>query len=234
MNLDREIAKKALTDGFCLLYGEKFRNFFDTVGEEIIELGITNGRAHFVSQGLHSFDKSNLWIHLEHFTPKHFSTVEECIDAIKMELKPFLSENQIDTYLVERPYVSFCKSDFAYPVNNKILFNKISNKLKKVKPVPVKEIPSFDYFKQFPTYRTHSDSVNLYTEGGFGLDQYSYDEVEYNLKEGEHSYLAEAIPYKYHQLGSVLVREELRLELIDRIKNNKIVRVLPNQRRNSF
>jgi len=36
MKIDREIASKALTDSFCLLYGENFRTLFEENGENLL------------------------------------------------------------------------------------------------------------------------------------------------------------------------------------------------------
>ena len=220
MNLDRELSKKSLTDGFCLLYGEKYRVLFDTVGGELIELGIKSGKDYFTKYSLHKAHQSGLYIMVEHFEPnKIYKNVEEFKSTVIKELTPFLSNIDIKKLLVEQPYVSFNSSNFAVPIKNNI-FEKISNGLKNIKPTPVKKIPSFDYFKQFLIFDSCKKSINLSTESGLGLDQFNYESVKYYLEEGEEFYLPKAIPFKYHQLGSTLIREELRMKMIDKIKEN--------------
>lgn len=44
MKLDREKGTKALNEGFVMIFGEKHRELFETKGEELIELGIKNGK----------------------------------------------------------------------------------------------------------------------------------------------------------------------------------------------
>jgi hypothetical protein len=219
MKLDREIAKKSLTDGFCSLYGEKYRNLFDSVGEEIIELGRKNGEKHFFNQALHNTETAGVWINVKFFKPNSLlNNVDELKNTILSDLSPFLSSENIEKLFTEQPYTSFQNSNFAPPSDRKNLFSKIENVLDNIKPTPIKKIAFFDYFKQFPIYDTHQKSVNLSTEGGLGLDQFHYKSVKYYLEEGEECYVSEAIPYKYHQLGSILIREEMRLNLINEIK----------------
>jgi hypothetical protein len=223
MNINRELSKNSLTDGFCLLYGEKYRDLFNTIGEQIIDLGIENGRKHFYEQALYKIENySPIWINIKFFKPdSSFNTIEELKNTVRTELKPFLPTNSIEKLFEEQPYRSFQDSHYAYPrdTNKTGLFSKIVDELENVKPKPTKKI-NFKYFKQFPIYDTHQKTVNLSTEGGFGLDQFYYEEVKYYLEEGEECYLSEAIPFKYHLIGSVLIREEMRLNLIKEIKKH--------------
>lgn len=207
MNLNREISKKTLTDGFCLLYGENHRNMFDKYGEEYIQLGIFNGKNYFYNTILHIATR------VLGYEIIRGDNNEDIVKTLKL----FLSDEDIQfIFKGEYEYVSI--SNFAIPKKSEKVFQKISKELNNIKPTPIKKIESFDYFKQFPIYDTHKKNINLYTEGGFGLDQFNYQSVKYYLDENEEFYLAEAIPYKYHQLGSTLIREELRLDLIDKIK----------------
>ena len=216
MKLDREIAKKSLTDGFCLLYGEKYRDLFNSEGDIFIDRGIEKGREHYLKMSYNKAYDANLWIFVEHFSSTIYSNVEELIATMSNELKPFLPEDFIDNMFKEKDYNSIEGNFYTdYPFSK-----KIDNTLKNVKPIPNKEL-QFEYFEQFPIYDGHT-SVNLATEGGLGLDQFNFDNVEYYLEEHEEFYLSEAIVYKYSQLGNILVREELRLEMIEKIKNNVI------------
>jgi len=219
MKLDRAIASKTLTDNFCLLYGEKFRGLFETNGEKIIDLGIENGKKHYTQYAIHNTTRTSVIALIKFFNPnKDYNTVEEMKAAITKQLKPFLSNKDITKILTEKEYSSFNESKFAYPDGIEPLQNAIIKGIGKSKPTPTKAI-NFDYFKQFPVFDTHR-SVNLATEAGLGLDQFNYKEVKYYLEENEEFYLSEAIAYKYHGLGSVLAREELRAEMVEKIKAN--------------
>lgn len=223
MNLDREISKKALTDGFCLLYGEEYRELFDSVGEELIELGIENGRLQFKQSALTSINNGKISYRIQFFEPNDkYKNVEDLKTIIRKEFDPFLSKNEINDLFIEQSRNSRSTDKFAFPFEKDIkgLFQKIPKALENIQPKPVQKNPSFLYFKQFPIYDTCKKSLTLASESGFGLSQFDYDSVKYYLEENEEVYLAEAIPYKYHQLGSTLVREELRLDLLDKIKKN--------------
>ena len=96
------------------MYGEKYRILFDTVGEEIIELGIKNGREYFNEYALREINDSNLWMNFKWFKPNEkFSTQDELKNLIRSELKPFLSEDEIENCLLEKSYKSFSESNFA-------------------------------------------------------------------------------------------------------------------------
>jgi hypothetical protein len=184
MNINREISKNTLTDGFCLLYGEKYRNLFNTIGDELIDIGIKNGEKHFYEQALYEIENSTFYVRIEFFKPdSSFNTIEELKDTIRTDLKPFLPDDIIEKLFEEQPYRSFINSNFTSPknVNKKGSFSKIVDELETVKPKPTKKI-NFDYFKQFPIYDTHQKSVNLSTEGGLGLDQFNYKSSYNNLR----------------------------------------------------
>lgn len=217
MNIDREIAGKALTDSFCLLYGEKFRVLFEENGEKLINLGIKNARRYFKEEAINNSSKSNIYTFIKFFKPnKFYNSLDEMKSSITNGLKPFLSDKDIEKLFIEREYISPGDS-FADTKGIRTLQSNIIKGLDKSKPKPVKKLP-FDYFKKFPIY-DRSPAVNLATEGGLGLDQFNYKEVKYYLSEGEEYYLTEAIAYKYHGLGSVIGREELRSEMVDKIKS---------------
>jgi hypothetical protein len=202
MKIDRNIAQKELTDSFCLLYGEIYRELFDTNGSKLIELGIINARRHFNEQSIQNSKKVYL-----------FSTKSD----IEKDLSKFLSEEDIVDLFNKNKVDSFSEANFAAPKDCGKLMSNIIDALKGVKPTPSRI--KFDYFKKFPIYK-YTKSSNLSTEAGLSLDQFRYSEVEYYLEENEEFYIAESIPYKYHGLGSILGREELRLEMVDKLKSN--------------
>lgn len=219
MKIDREISCTVLTDNFCLLYGEKFRQLFENNGQKLINLGIENAKKHFTEYAINNTSKTHLSTMVRFFKPnKEYSSLEEMKSNITEQLKPFLSIENILKLFNEREYSSFNDQKFAEPIGIGIgmLQSNIIKGLGKSKPNPVKTL-NFNYFKQFPIYNTNK-SVNLATEGGLGLDQFNYSEVKYYLEENEEFYLSEAIAYKYHGVGSVIGREELRTEMVDKIK----------------
>lgn len=216
MKLDRELAKKSLTDGFCLLYGEKFRDLFNSEGDLFIDRGIEKGREHYKKMSYIEAHYVGLWIFVEEFSSNKYKNVEEFIDTVSKELEPFLPKEVISTmFKDDRP--DSVSGNFY--IGSSPISKKIENALKNNKPIPNKEL-RFEYFEQFPVYSGYD--LNLTGESGLGLDQFNFDNVEYYLEEHEEFYLSESIPYKYSQLGNILVREELRLEMIEKIKNNII------------
>ena len=76
---------------------------------------------------------------VEHFSPNgKYNTVEEFKASVKKALTPFLSDKNIEKLFSEQPYSSFSESNFAWPIANKELFQRISNALEDVKPTPAK------------------------------------------------------------------------------------------------
>ena len=218
MKIDREIASKTLTDSFCLLYGEKFRTLFEENGEKLIDLGIKNAIEYFTEYAVDNTTKSHVYVMTKFFQPnKFYNSLDEMKSSITTGLKPFLSDSDIEKLFTDREYSSFTGDRFAEPKGIGIFQSNIIKGLDESKPKPIRKL-EFDYFKQFPIYKT-SSSVSLATEGGLGLDQFNYTSVKYYLEEDEEFYLAEAIPYKYHALGSVLGREQLRSEMVDKLKS---------------
>lgn len=218
MKIDRAIASNVLTDNFCLLYGEEFRELFETNGEKLIDLGIKNAKVHFNEYALHNSAKTHLSTMVRFFKPNKYATLDEMKSTILKELKPFLNEEDILKLFESHEYSSYNNQNFAEPKGFGKLQSNIIDGLDNTKPTPTKKL-NFDYFKQFKIY-SRSNSVTLATEGGLGLDQFSYKEVKYYLEENEEFYLVEAIAYKYHAIGSVIGREELRTDMVNKMKEN--------------
>lgn len=219
MKINRVIASNVLTDNFCLLYGEKFRELFESVGEKLIDLGIKNAKVHFNEYALNNSLTTHLSTMIKFFKPnKYYASLDEMKSTILKELKPFLNEEDILKLFEPREYSSYNKQNFAEPKGFGRLQSNIIDELGNSKPTPTKKL-NFDYFKQFKIY-SRSNSITLVSESGLGLDQFSYKEVKYYLDENEEFYLAEAIANKYHAIGSIIGREELRINMVDKIKRN--------------
>lgn len=217
MKIDRKIASKSLTDIFCSLYGENFRTLFEENGEKLIDLGILNAKKYFKTYAEKNAQKSHLSTMIKFFKPsEEYTTVEEMKSTIINQLKPFLTKSVIENLFTKMEYSSFNQQNFAPPKGFGVFQSNIIDGIGESKPKPVKKL-SFDYFRRFPIYRK-TKSVNLATEGGLGLDQFNYKEVRYYLEENEEFYISEAIAYKYHAIGSLLGREELRIEMVDKLK----------------
>jgi len=219
MKLNREKAKKELTDNFCLLYGEEFRELFDKTGEELIELGIKNAREYFREYAVHETSKAGLAISIKWFVPgKFYDSLDDMKETITTQLKPFLKIDEINNLFVKQPYKTFHEHRFAPTKNMGRLAAKIENAIGGTLPSAVKSL-RFKYFEQFPVYKDHTD-CNLATESGLGLDEFHYSGIKYLIEEGDTDYTKEAVPVKYHGLGSVIGREEMRSEMITNIKKN--------------
>lgn len=219
MKINRVIASNVLTDNFCLLYGEKFRELFESVGEKLIDLGIKNAKVHFNEYVLKNSLNTHLSTMIKFFKPnKYYTSLDEMKSTILKELKPFLNEEDILKLFEPREYSSYNKQNFAEPKGFGRLQSNIIDELGNSKPTPTKKL-NFDYFKQFKIY-SRSNSITLVSESGLGLDQFSYKEVKYYLDENEEFYLAEAIANKYHAIGSIIGREELRIDMSNKIKEN--------------
>ena len=223
MKIDRQISHKALTDAFTLLYGEEFRETFNEVGNELIDLGYKNGKAYFKAKAFYEIkDNSPYIVHLMFPNTDRGETVESIKEKAHKQFSLYLTKKEIEQLFIEKDYKikeEEYHGNFAYPKNMGKLEGKILKKIGKSLP-KAQNLPSLYYFKDFPTYRTHHKEVNLYTEGGLGLDQFDRKSVKYYLEENESFYLNEAISRKYHAIGSLLAREEMKNELVEKIKSN--------------
>jgi hypothetical protein len=218
MKVDHIKAKKSLTDGFCHLFGEEFREFFNDVGEKLIDLGKENGRKQYGKEAEMRLLNSRYRTIIKFFNPTSlYETVEDFKSSLKKELSLFFDENLIDKSFDDDDYRSFNRISLPFPFDTiKDLQNEILFTLNdKVPNIPRQAL--FTYFKQFKLY-TNSQKVTLYSESGLCLDQYNAKDVKYYIEENEDFYLRESIPYKYHALGGVLIREELRENFVSKIK----------------
>ena len=192
-----------------MIFGEKHRELFETKGEELIELGIKNGK-----------NWSDAKILKDNRLSSYFEMAKKGIikkdDADKLE-------NQLPLYFTDKE-ISILKNGedvdnkhFGYEKGVgeyiKLFENKISESdTNIVSPTP------FDHFKQYIIYDKYK--LTLFGEGGLQLDSYKKKNLKYYQEEGELCYMIEDIALKYHYFG-MLLRKDIELELwIEKIKNN--------------
>lgn len=212
--IDREEGKKALDNGFCIVFGEKHRVLFEETGEKLIELGMKNAE-----EWCH-----NLLLYKADMLSSFFEMAEEGIfekekiDDIIKGLKFFFSEEEIEK-IKNKPETYEQYAGFFSEGRNKLeaLITKEIDK----KDVTLKNPKPFDYFKQFGLSDDKKfKSVTLYGEGGLSLDQYKSSNMKYYKEEGELCYPLEDIGRKYHYFGMLLKQQEVLLYWVDKILKN--------------
>ncbi len=206
--INRDDATNALTDGFCVIFGEKHRKFLTKIGDEIVDLGIKNG---YEWCDALKFDKGKIGMFFDMFDEGIIK--KEDIDDIENSLKLFFNDKDVENFKnstkpnfgrIETYSGHYMKGigDYETLIKNTIKEDDIILK----KPSP------FQYFKQFGlSSEKQFKSVTLFGEGGLGLDQYNISNLRYYQEENEIFYMIEALPRKYHHLGQLLARQE-RLE----------------------
>ena len=217
--LERDKAKKALDDGFCVLFGENHRAFFEKVGEELIELGQKNGEewCHYLL--FFKVDRMGFQFELA----QEGLIEKEKMDALVESLKVFFTDEEIENFKNNKELKKKEKRGEhpgAYS-SGRDKYETLIVKTIKEKDVTLKLAKPFDYFKEFCLSELKQfKSVTLYGEGGLGLDQYMPSTMKYYKEEGELFYPIEAICRKYHYLGMLLKKEEILLSWIDKITKN--------------
>lgn len=210
--LAKDIGFKALTDGFCEIYGEKHRDFFLKNGSELIELGYENGKL-WVDALINSNDRLSF----------NFKMIQDGImekskgEEILKDLRKIFPEEEVQKFVhyVEKNHETypgnFMKGIGVYEAKIKAQISE-----KEVKLITTKH---FDYFKRFPLSITYK-SVTLFGEGGLGLDEYNENSQAYMKSEGELCYAIESIGRKYHHFGQLLYKEDALVNWIRFISDN--------------
>lgn len=213
MKIDRQIAHKSLTDGFCEIFGEELRDLLTKVGNELIDLGIKNGQ--YIRESAFNHIDKILSLDDNHSAPVMFPK-----DKVIEQLLMFFTKEQVDKLVAK---ANDEKLYFAYSKTLRLTTDGIGEYQSQiVSAIDEKKAPKFintkhfDYFKTFYVYGK-SKSCNLFGECGMGLDMYNAKDVRYYFSENELCYPIKAISRKYHLLGSYIAREEYRQELIDKI-----------------
>ncbi len=214
--LDRVKGTQAINDGFAVICGEKHRAFLTSIGEEIIELGLKNGKI-WAEQIVLKADRINSYYEMAE--KKIFE--QEKIINLEKDLKIFFTDQQIDILKTKHDGVDphpqlFMKNlgQFEKRIVDTILETDITCK----NPTP------FFYFKEFPvsSRKEFATSCTLYSESGLGLDQYKPSSMEYQKEENELFYSIEDICRKYHYFGMMLAKQEALLNWVEVIKSKMI------------
>lgn len=210
--LTRDNGFKSLTDGFCEIYGEKHREFFTQNGSELITLGYQSGPKWIDALILTKCDRLASMFDM---AEKNIIKKEE-INALSTALEEIFSKEDIAKYSnpirpKETNYQFFMRETEKYiqAFTERVLESE-------VKMITTKH---FDYFKKFQL-STRYKTVNLFSEGGLGLDEYNKKDQEYMKFEGELFYAIENIPRKYHYFGQLLFKEDALVYWIRFISEN--------------
>ena len=123
--LDRDKAKKALDDGFCVIFGEKHRAFLEKTGDELIELGKENAVE---------------WCHY-----LLFYKIDRLGFQFEMAEKGIIKEEQINS-LVKNLKVFFTDEEIEKLSCNEIDSSKLPSTLL-ISAAQNKEIPKKDFVK---------------------------------------------------------------------------------------
>lgn len=197
--LTRDIGFKALTDGFCEIYGEKHREFFMTTGTELVD---------------HGYNEGKLWVDALITKKDMISSIFEMINKGIMEkekgepileqLRSMFSEEDVIKYSTPKTDL---QDNHQYYMHNSEKYIQIFTDRVLESEVKMITTKHFDYFKKFQL-STRYKTVNLFSEGGLGLDEYNKKDQEYMKFEGELFYAIEGIPRKYHYFGQLLAKED--------------------------
>lgn len=207
--LDREKGTKALHEGFVMIFGEKHRELLETKGEELIQLGIKNGKAWAEATALKRVDFS---VYFEMFDEGLIK--QEDADALKKDLSHFFTNIQIKNIIKYNnvdihPY-HFTKGRDEY---ESLFVSKIlESDTNIIHPEP------FDHFKEYII--NNRPKISIFGECGLGLDSYSKKTLKYYQFENELFYMIEDISRKYHTFGMLLAKDIETDFWIDKIKNN--------------
>lgn len=212
--LDKEKSLQSLNDGFCIVFGEKHREFLTKIGSEILELGIKNGE---LWCNVLKFKMNNLCVFFEMFDEGEFE--KEKIDDILKSLKLFFTDEEIK--IIKSNKIDINSEHPSIYMNGERIYSTLIIDTIKIEDVTLKKAIPFDYFKQFKLSKEKQfSSCTLHGEGGLGLDQYSVSSMKYDKEENELFYPIECVSRKYHYLGMLLAKDEILKRWIDIIVNN--------------
>jgi hypothetical protein len=154
-NIDRTEAKKALDDGFCIVYGEKYRDLFERTGEQLINLGIKNGKTWVDDLKLR---KGRISMYFEMGKEGKFE--EQKLTDILNGLKEFFTENEIEK-IKSTDYMSEAYAG-NYIKNIGKLQKEIIDSIDE-NDITLKEATPFYYFKKFKRSSKKTFQVLPYT-----------------------------------------------------------------------
>jgi len=229
--LDRDESVKHLTDGFIELFGEENREFFESIQDEMIEEGIKAGREGYrhgslghmsmikVTQKIAKTDEekesAKEWF-LKFFTEDEFNlVVSEDVRRINGgttgAIYPFYkNQGKYERLFVDKFSIRKCDGKCD---EGECWCNSEPPKLYKKSP------PSFKYFKKV---KHAYMGLNMFGEGGLGLDRWKASELNYMLEENEWFYYPESIHRHYYYLGAQIgkcqIKEEFVNEVIEKLE----------------
>lgn len=207
--LDRIEGTKALNEGFVIVFGEKHRELLETMGEELIELGLKNGK-NWVNSIILKYSKVS-------------SVFEMVADGDMPQEKADDLEKCMQVYFTSKEISMLKKgteiNDHSFNYTKGIdkyetifIDNILESEVNIISPKP------FDHFKEYIIY--NRPKITLFGESGLGLDMYSKNDLKYYQEENELFYMIENIARKYHYFGMLLAKDN-QVELwIEKIKNN--------------
>jgi hypothetical protein len=209
--IDKDQAIAAMNDGFAVVCGEKHRAFLTDLSEQMVSLGMANGRRW----------ANDLVIKADRISTQFEMAAkgivdQQTIDAMVKDLLVFFSDEEIEQMKV---------SDRRDPHPQHYMqglgeFERLITDRIKAEDMTAKQAKAFDYFKAFPVHRgVKSPDCSLYGEAGLGLDAYRPADIRYGRFEGELCYPIENICRKYHYLGQLLARQAVLLEWVEKIKS---------------
>lgn len=207
--LDRKKCTDALNEGFVMIFGEQHRELLKTKGEELIELGMKNGKNWVKSMILKESRVSN---YLE-MVEKGIIKQEKVDESIK-QLNIYFTDEEIDI-LKGKNKIKDQDYHFTEGVDKytTLFVDEIPvSDVNIVKPTP------FKYFKEYILNDKYN--ISLYGEGGLQLDMYNKKNLKYYQDEGELFYMVEDISKKYHYFGMLLTKDDQAEVWIEKIKNN--------------
>ena len=204
--LDRLEGTKALNEGFVMIFGEKHRELLETKGEELIELGLKNGKEWVNAKILNQSRISNYFeMYKEGFVKENdVAELEKCMQV-------YFTSDDINILKGKSKITDHDSSSVDEYVT--LFVDKITES-----DVNIVSSKPFDHFKDYILNDKYK--VTLYGEGGLQLDSYKKKNLKYYQEEGELFYMIEDIAKKYHYFGMLLEKEH-QLELwIEKIRNN--------------
>jgi len=202
---------KYLTNGFVEVFGEESREFFESIQDQMVQKGYEAGKKYARKIGLGKTD--NFPIVLKYSKPdKKDEIVKQLQDLFGKEDVSLIIKGEVEN---ESAGIGF-RGAYKFYENLKDYEQKIINHLgtgdrNNVPKLYTKNPKSFKHFKKY----VHYSGINMYGDGGFGLDNWSSRDINYALEEGEFFYYIENIARKYYYFGVNLGVQDVKEEWIN-------------------
>lgn len=210
MKLNKEQGINALTDGFSMIFGEKYKPFFHYYGEEIVELGLHNGKK-WCNNIVLKKTGIDTWFRMYN-------------DGILKENDIKIIENQLQNYFSKEDINIFKKGTSKLETRENYFMKGLEKYIKnfsyKIDDKDISYVTAipFNYFKNFKI--DARNKIDLYGESGLQLDDYTIQSLRFYDSNDEMFFMIENIPLKYHYFGMLLAKQEALESWIDIIKYN--------------